>query len=163
MYKLITIFIFSSSVLFAQEFKLKSITGETYHIDMTASILHIKEFPKKIILLDFFGANCKPCIKEFPELIEFQNSYKNDIQIIAIQSSSSKDDKEMIKFSKKHKLNYPIINLKEANELIIFTQKQIEWNGAIPFKLLYNRKGILAWKLYGMMSLARLEGVIKEK
>ncbi len=160
MYRVFFILMLTISFLYSREFKLKSIDGDIYHIDIDSSTISIKEFPNKIIILDFFGANCNPCIKEFPEIEKFLDKYGDSVKIIAIQSSSSRDNKQMQKFAKKYSLSYPIINLKEATELILFVQNRLKWEGIIPYKLLYNRDGILSWKLHGAISSKKLSNLV---
>ncbi len=160
--KLFIISILFSFSLFAQEFKLKSLTGETFDINMTASTLSVKEFPNKVIILDFFSTTCPPCIQEFPELIKVQEVFKESVQIIGIQSASKKDDKAILEFANKHKLNYPIINLDEAGELINFALEHGGWMGALPFKLLYHSRGTLSYRLYGAMTWKKLTGALSD-
>ena len=139
------------TVLSAENLTPKSITGKNYHLEITSKRISIQEFPNKIIMLDFFSTTCPPCIEEFPTLIKLQNSLKDNFQIIGIQSGSTSADKEILKFAKKHKLNYPIINLNQAQKLINFAIEKTDWVGALPYKLLYHPKGTLSYKLYGTM------------
>ncbi len=162
MKKALLLLFLSAAVLFAKEFTLKTIDGKTLHMDITLITLSVKEYPDKIILLDFFGANCPPCIHEMPDLVKFQDIYQKSVQIIGVQSSSKRDDKEMALFVKKHNLNYPVINLDEATKLIVYVQDNLKWNGALPYKLLYNFYGDLSYKLYGMMNMSKLTEVLKQ-
>lgn len=160
MKKVLILLIFCMTSIVAKEFTLKTIDEKILHFEITPMSLSIKEYPNKIILLDFFGANCPPCIEEMPDLVEFQNIYKKSVQIIGMQSSSKRNDKKMTIFVKKHNLNYPIINLDEAAAIIVYVQDNTQWNGALPYKLLYDFSNTLTYKLYGMMDLKKLKDVI---
>jgi thiol-disulfide isomerase/thioredoxin len=158
--KIFIISIIFSYSLFAQEFKLKSIEGDLYDFNISKSKIIIKEFPNKVILLDFFSTTCQPCLKELPELTKLQETFHDNLQIIGIESASKKDDKKMQKFAKKHNLNYPIFSLKESGDLIQYVLEHTNWNGALPFKLLYHSRGTLSYQLYGAMSWEKLTGAL---
>ncbi len=154
--KIFIISIIFTYTLFAQEFKLKSIEGDLYTFNMTDSNLTIKEFPNKVIMIDFFSSTCPPCIKELPELTKLQETFSETIQIMGIESGLKKDNAKMQKFADKYNLNYPVFGLEESGELIQFVLNQIQWNGALPYKLLYHSNGTLSYKLYGGMTWGKL-------
>ena len=158
--RFLTLSILFSLTLFAQGFKIKSIEGDLYNINITDSTINLKEFPNKVILLDFFSTTCPPCIKELPELTKLQETFHENLQIIGIESASKKDDKQMLKFFKKYDLNYPVFGLKESEDLIQFVLENTKWNGALPFKLLYHSRGTLSYQLYGSMSWEKLTGAL---
>jgi thiol-disulfide isomerase/thioredoxin len=161
--KLIILFLLFISFIEAnEEFKLKSITGKVYDLNITKNRISIKQYPEIIIILDFFSKSCAPCKKEFPELIEFQKIFKDSVRIIGVESASQKNDKELIKFARKHKLNYPIISFKESEKLIDFALQKTGWVGALPYKLLYDQTGTLTYKLYGSMTMEKLIEALKE-
>jgi len=155
-----TISIIFSITLFAQEFKLKSIEGDFYDINITASTITLKEFPNKVIMLDFFSTTCPPCIAELPELAKLQETFSDSLQIIGIESGTKKDDKKMQKFVNKHNLNYPVFGLETSEDLIQFVLNNTKWNGALPFKLLYHSRGTLSYQLYGSMNWEKLTGAL---
>ena len=159
-YRFTTILLLLATALFSKEFELKSIDGQTYHINMTSETLRVAEFPNKVIMIDFFSSTCVPCIKEFPELIKFQKTFQESVQIIGIESGSKKDDKQMREFAKKYNLNYPIIGLKESGDLIQFAMHKTDWVGALPYKLLYDHEGVFSHKLYGSMTWKMLTGAL---
>ena len=158
--RFLTLSLLFSLTLFAQEYKMKSIEGDLYDLEITDSTIKLKDFPNKIILLDFFSKTCPPCLKELPELTKLQEKFHEKLQIIGIESASKKDDKEMLKFFKKYDLNYPVFGLKESEDLIQFALDNTKWNGALPFKLLYDSKGNLSYQLYGSMSWEKLTGAL---
>ncbi len=162
MRKVFIFIIFLYSSLIADEFILKSILGKEYHVEMTPLSLKVKEFPNTVVILDFFGANCPPCIAEMPSLVKFQKTFAKNVRIIGIQSASKRNDKKMIDFAKKHHLNYPVINLSSAKKLIEYAQKNTHWNGALPFKLMYDFEGGLSYELYGMVQEDKLLEALHE-
>jgi len=154
--RFLTLSLLFSLTLFAQEFKLKSIEGDLYQLDISKSKINFKEFPNKVILIDFFSSTCPPCLRELPELTKLQETFHDSLQIIGIESALKKDDKKMKEFFKKYDLNYPVFGLEESGELIQFALENTKWNGALPFKLLYHSNGSLSYQLYGSMTWEKL-------
>ena len=162
MIKIAFLFLLAPLLLFAKEFTLQSIEGEVYHVEITPLSMKIKEFPNRVIILDFFGANCPPCIAEMPELVKLQNTFSKTVQILGIQSSSKRNNKKMQKFVKEHHLNYPVINLDAARDLIVYAQEYTNWNGALPYKLIYNFDGNISYNVYGMVSWDKLIAILQD-
>ena len=151
-----------SITLFAKEFQLKSIEGDVYTFYLEKEELKIKEFPNKIIIMDFFSTTCPPCLQELPELTNLQENFHDSVQLIGIESALKKSDKKMQEFADKKGLNYPVFGLESVDELLGFVVNHIEWNGALPFKLMYNAKGKLSFQLYGAMSKSKLEETLQK-
>lgn len=59
----------------------------------------------KVVLLDFWGYTCPPCIKQFPELIELHNKYASDGLVIIAIHDSSKDKKAVLNDKQSHVLD----------------------------------------------------------
>ncbi|RUM68413.1 MAG: hypothetical protein DSZ05_01130 [Sulfurospirillum sp.] len=156
MRKIVVLLLLFLEIVYAQEFTLQTIEGKPIHLKMTPLELQVAEFPGKVIILDFFGANCPPCVAEMPDLVKFQELFGKTVQLIGIQSASQRDDKAMLKFVQKHHLNYPVVNLQSATALISYAQKEIGWNGALPYKLLYDFDGSLSYWIYGQMTQEKL-------
>lgn len=53
-----------------------------------SSTIPLSSLQGKLVILDFWGINCSPCIKAFPKLMDLQNKFKKEIQIILVNSAS---------------------------------------------------------------------------
>jgi len=62
----------------------------------------------------------------------------------------------MQKFAEKYGFNYWIFSFYALGALIQFALEQTQWNGALPYKLLYHSSGTLSYKLYGGMTWDKL-------
>tara|TARA_B100000989_G_scaffold282047_1_gene246775 strand:- start:3761 stop:4261 length:501 start_codon:yes stop_codon:yes gene_type:complete len=71
-------------------------------IDLNNENLSLKEFPKKIIIINFWATWCPPCIKEIPELLKLQEKFKNKLVVFFVSIDSS-PEKVIPKFVKKNK------------------------------------------------------------
>ncbi|NPA38087.1 MAG: TlpA family protein disulfide reductase, partial [Chlorobi bacterium] len=62
----------------------------------------------KVIVLNFWGIGCGPCVAEIPELNKLVNKYKNS-NVVFIALTYDKDD-VLDKFLEKHSFDYNIVN-----------------------------------------------------
>ena len=109
----------------------------------------------KALLLVFFGTHCPACNAEIPALKKIHKVTK-DLIVLGIQSEDNVSDKELIEFSKRMDLNYPVVNFSYAMELIYFVKDKLNWQGEIPKIFLFDRSGKFQ-KLYtGALSKDRL-------
>ena len=69
--------------------------------------LSLADYKNKVILLNFWATWCGPCRAEVPELVELQNKYKDQLQVIGLVVDD--DDEDAVKkFADKFGINYPI-------------------------------------------------------
>jgi len=69
--------------------------------------LSLADYKSKVILLNFWATWCGPCRSEIPDLVELQNKYKDQLQIIGLVVDD--DDEDAVKkFAEKFGINYPI-------------------------------------------------------
>lgn len=82
----------------APEFKLSTLDGKP---------LSLADYKSKVILLNFWATWCGPCRAEIPDLVELQNKYKDQLQIIGLVVDD--DDEDAVKkFAERFGINYPV-------------------------------------------------------
>lgn len=73
-------------------------------------VIHLSDYKGKLVILDFWGTYCAPCLKAFPFLDSLQKEYEGRIQILTIAAISRR---EMQSYFKKYihvfKPNLPFI------------------------------------------------------
>ncbi|MDN3593480.1 peroxiredoxin family protein [Zunongwangia endophytica] len=79
----------------APDFKLETVSGSEFQLS---------SIEDKIIILDFWGSWCVPCLRDFPKMKEYYNRYKSKIEIIGITNLDSKKNWKLS--VKKHKLEW---------------------------------------------------------
>ncbi len=94
-------------------YKLKTLDNQEINIIFDKEKINIKEYPNKIILLNFFASWCPPCIAEIPSLIKLQKIYKKELVIISLILEKNKTNEELLKFKKEHNINFIISNSKD--------------------------------------------------
>ena len=64
------------------EFQLKTTNETIINLKLEKDKIILKDYPNKIVLLNFFTTWCPPCKAEIPNLIKLQNDYRNDLVVI---------------------------------------------------------------------------------
>lgn len=68
----------------------------------------LSNYRGKIVLLNYWGVWCGPCMREMPDFVELQAELVDKIQFIGISTIPENTDK-VIAFSEKIGVNYPLI------------------------------------------------------
>lgn len=127
------------------------------------SIRKILEPKGKPLLVNFWATWCDPCREEFPDLVKFDNEFKGKIDFITI----SLDDVEEIatsvpKFLASMKAEMPAYLLKTPDESAVITSISKEWQGGMPFTVLYGTDGKLTYFRQGKVVLETLRGEVNK-
>jgi thiol-disulfide isomerase/thioredoxin len=79
-------------------------------LNYPASEIRLSDLKGKLVILDFWGKYCAPCIKALPVLDSLQQIYKEQIQVIAISDFTRKEElvKAMEKYSPLKKISLPV-------------------------------------------------------
>jgi thiol-disulfide isomerase/thioredoxin len=98
------------------------------------------------LFVNFWATWCDPCRDEFPDLVKFTAEYKGRIDFITI----SLDDlveitRDVPQFLSSMKADMPAYLLKTPDEDAAITSLALPWHGALPFSVLYNEKGEVAY------------------
>ena len=121
------------------DWKLKDISGRQ---------IRLQEFKGKVVLLNFWATWCSPCLAEIPELVKWQRKYsKSGLQIIGL-TYPPQTKREIQKFARKLKINYPIIQ-GNAEQKSFFTTSE-----TLPWTIVIGRRGNI---------VAQIEGIIFEE
>jgi thiol-disulfide isomerase/thioredoxin len=100
----------------------------------------------KPLLVNFWATWCAPCLEEFPDLVKINNDYNGKIDFITV----SLDDPAEIntgvpRFLAKVKATMPTYLLKTADEDAAITAISKDWQGGLPFTILYDGKGAVVY------------------
>lgn len=117
----------------------------------------------KPLLVNFWATWCDPCREEFPDLVKFDKEFKGKIDFITI----SLDDPEEVtttvpKFLAAMKAEMPAYLLKTADESAVITSISKEWQGGMPFTVLYGADGKLSYFRQGKVVLDTLRGEVNK-
>ncbi len=117
--------------------------------------LQLSSLHGKAVLINFWATYCGPCKVEMPWLVELQDKYgPQGFQILGVADDDA-SDKDIVDFSKKMKLNYPI--LKGVNAL-----HDIYPGDGLPLSIYIDRSGKVVYRVVGLVSESVMEDAIKK-
>lgn len=76
--------------------------------DINGNIISSENTKGKVVVLNFWFTDCKPCISEIPELNEVYEKYKKNTNVIFASVTFDKKDKVNL-FLKEHPIKYPVV------------------------------------------------------
>ncbi len=153
----------NANTLKIQKFTFKTLNNQKIVLNASAKGIKLKNVKNKIVLLDFFGNMCPPCLDEIPELITLQKKFKKNLQIIAFQVQTRTNNIDLRSFKKEEGINYPIVNLTDPNvyNFLKYIIYRTNWKSMIPYAIIFDKQG-KAQKIYiGERSLQEFENDIQ--
>jgi thiol-disulfide isomerase/thioredoxin len=96
----------------------------------------------KPLLINFWATWCVPCREEFPDLVKIDADYKGKIDFITISLDYlSEIKRDVPKFLAEMKAEMPAYLLKTDNESEAIALVSKDWQGALPFTILFDASG----------------------
>jgi thiol-disulfide isomerase/thioredoxin len=109
----------------------------------------------KPLLINFWATWCEPCKAEFPDLVAIDADYRDKIDFITISLDElSEIDRDVPKFLGEMKAMMPAYLLKTENEEEAIASVYKDWQGGLPFTILFNGKGEIAYSRQGIIKQA---------
>ncbi|HEX3101469.1 MAG TPA: TlpA disulfide reductase family protein [Pyrinomonadaceae bacterium] len=122
--------------------------------DLKGKTVKLSDFKGKVILLNFWATWCVPCAAEAPELVKWQELYKNKLQIVGITYPPTNAVK-VRRFVNKNKINYPILLGSKS------TKKLFEPSDTLPITVIIDGKGKILDRIDGVIFADEFETKIK--
>ncbi len=96
----------------------------------------------KPLLVNFWATWCDPCREEFPDLVKIGADYKDKIDLITVSLDElSEINGDVPKFLAQMKSDAPAYLLKTPDEGAAIAVVSKNWQGGLPFTILYNAGG----------------------
>jgi len=109
-------------------------------IPVTSEILNkrvSKYKGEKVVLVNIWALWCKPCVEEFPMIINLPNKI-NDLEIIFVSVDFEDQYNSVISFLNENNAPSPYFIKQQKDEPFI-EGLHIGWSGSLPFTLIYGK------------------------
>jgi len=152
-----------------QTFELTTMDDKPITITTKSKNWDIDGLDNKVVLVNFFGTWCPPCIAEIPHLNHIRSKLTKDFEILAVdlgpRSGGINPKEEVQGFIFQHNVKFPVVSGETAKEL--FAQvREHNPGGSIPFMVLFNKDGQYVKHYIGMqpeeMLLNDISTIIKK-
>ncbi len=124
---------------------LKTSIGDKITVERKKGLWSFEQYPNKTVLVVFFATWCPPCKAEIPHLINLQNKYGKDFQVISVLAEQNKSNEEIASFIAKYGIKYPVAN----SEVNFEFADAVGGVDGIPAMFLFNKKGALVMQYEG--------------
>ena len=132
----------------ATEFSLLDLNGERRYLS---------EWRGKLIAINFWATWCAPCREEIPVFVELQQKYQSQgLQFVGIALQQAEEVRDFIE---EYNVNYP--SLVGGDEVIKIASQLGNNIGAMPYTVMINTEGKIAFTHRGSLTKDEAEAVIK--
>jgi peroxiredoxin len=109
------------------------------------TILSLKDFEGKHLILNIWATWCSPCIEELPRLQNLQQHYLGkDWNVIAVSIDSRKDIEKLIAFIDRYQLG----RVAQYHDIQADLQKSLPLE-KLPVTYIINKRGRIHYQIYG--------------
>jgi thiol-disulfide isomerase/thioredoxin len=117
----------------------------------------------KPLLVNFWATWCIPCREEFPDLVKIDDEYRGKIDFITVSLDFIEElNTGVPKFLSEMKAEMPTYLLIGADENTLISSIAKDWNGGLPFTILYNEKGEITYLRQGKVKHETLKSEIEK-
>jgi len=115
----------------------------------------------KPLLINFWATWCDPCREEFPDLVKIGADYKDKINLMTISLDDLAEiDNDVPKFLAQMKSAFPAYLLKVPDEGAAIATVSKDWQGGLPFTILFDADGKAVYEKQGKFNTAFLRNEI---
>ncbi len=118
--------------------------------DLDGAPIALSDLHGKVVLLNFWATWCGPCRAEIPDLVQLQNRYPDQLQIIGVSLDESGTE-TVRAFSEKYEMNYPVVMTTPE------VTKRFPGVFALPTTFILDTEGRVAQSHVGIIRPAVLE------
>ncbi len=124
--------------------------------DLEMSPRHLSEWKNPVLIVNFWAPWCPPCLREIPALVELQQTYQQQIQLIGLSFDTQQN---VAAFSEKSPINYPLLLVQKESTMInsYFSNN----TRALPFTAILNEQREIIFSHNGEITKEMLETQIK--
>lgn len=117
----------------------------------------------KPLLVNFWATWCEPCREEFPDLVKIDHDFRGKIDFFTVSLDDSAEIATSVpRFLESMRAEMPAYLLKVPDEGEVISAVAKDWQGGLPFTILYNEKGEIAYFKQGKIKIETLKAEIEK-
>lgn len=125
--------------------------------DLEGKMQPLKQWQGKVLVLNFWAPWCPPCREEIPEFVKEQAQYRARGVVFVGLALDRKEDVQA--FVDEAGIDYPILlGENDAAELAKAAGDRL---GGLPFTVILDRKGAIAFSVAGELPREQLDATLK--
>lgn len=122
-----------------------------------------KHKQKEVVMLNFWATHCAPCIEEFPDIMDLAELYEDKgLKIYFVSTDWIERKKSVVKFLEDQGVKGVSFLKKEGGDHEFITSISSDWSGALPFTIIFDKKGIVYDSWENKKNKAFFEARIRE-
>jgi thiol-disulfide isomerase/thioredoxin len=143
--KLFLFITFVTTSLFAESgkvltFELPTLDGKVIKVKERKNGLQFLGFEGKVVLLEFWGTRCPPCLHSINHYKRLTQEYKDKVEMVAIEVQATPKD-VLKRFVARKGINYHVVAQEDARDFVNYVAARAGWRGAIPFLIVLDKNG----------------------
>jgi thiol-disulfide isomerase/thioredoxin len=115
---------------------------------------------EKLRLFNFWATWCPPCVDEFPELLEIQRDFREDLEFIAVSANAPEEEEEVLTFLERHGASGRNLLLDNDDTHAVLKAFDRRWKEILPYTVLVDRAGRVRFRYEGRVDEEELRSVI---
>jgi thiol-disulfide isomerase/thioredoxin len=115
----------------------------------------------KPLLINFWATWCGPCREEYPDLVKIDNEYRGKIDFVTVSLDELADKDTLVpQFLAEMKAQMRPYLLVTDNEEAAMAVVSKEWTGGLPYTILFDAKGGIAYSRQGKVKIDLLKAAL---
>ncbi len=108
----------------------------------------------KPLLVNFWATWCEPCREEFPDLVILRDKYEGKLDVVTVSLDEASEIATTVpKFLSSMKADMPAYLLKTPDEGAAISMIAKDWQGGLPFTLVFDGQGNKVYTRQGKIKL----------
>lgn len=104
----------------------------------------------RVVLVNFWATWCDPCREEMPALVSAAKGFSSkDLAVALVSTDSLKKTSDVQRFLASGKIPFVCWQVKSPDPQYFIDAVDKSWDGAVPYTLVYDRKGEIVARLAG--------------
>ena len=124
--------------------------------------LKISDLRGKVVVINFWGTWCTPCIQELPHFDEVASKYADEVVVVAIHSTESLPDAPgyISQYYPDSSMKFVHDEVNPDNPVRDDYYTELGGKGAYPMTLILDENGVITFKRMGSLTGAELEAAV---